>query len=94
MFSRALATMPPAVRCDWNNLSPALEAAEEQVYGKLNCNQRDSANAMIFWRATPAFARGANDVRTEWFARRTLIRALDQAMTHHGMRNEPSTTTR
>lgn len=90
MFSRALATMPPAVRCDWNNLSPALEAAEEQVYGKLNCNQRDSANAMIFWRATPAFARGANDVRTEWFARRTLIRTLDQAMTHHGMRNEPS----
>jgi hypothetical protein len=28
-------------------------------------------------------------VRTEWFARKTLIRSLDQAVTHHGMRNSP-----
>ena len=89
MFSRALAAMPEKVRCDWNDLSEAMEGADVQAYRGLNCRQRDSANAALFWRATPAFARGGNDVRTEWYARRTLIRSLDQAMTHHGMRNSP-----
>ena len=87
MFALSLAAMPPAVHCDWNNLSVALEGADAESYRSLNCRQRDSANAVLFWRATPAFARGGNDVRTEWFARKTLIRSLDQAMTHHGMRN-------
>ena len=66
-----------------------VEGAEVGAYRALTCRQRDSANAALFWRATPAFARGGNDVRTEWYARRTLIRSLDQAMTHHGMRNSP-----
>ena len=89
MFALALAAMPEKVRCEWNDLSPALEPADREGYKQLTCRQRDSANASLFWRATPAFARGGNDVRTEWYARRTFIRSLDQAMTHHGMRNSP-----
>jgi hypothetical protein len=88
MFTLAMAAAPPGVRCDWNNLAPVLEADVDR-YRALNCPQRDSANAILFWQATPAFARRGNDVRTEWYARKTLLRALDQAMTHHGMRNSP-----
>ena len=88
MFALAMASMPEAVHCDWNNLSVVLES-DLDSYRALTCRQRDSANAVLFWRATPAFARGANDVRTEWYARKTLIRSLDQTMTHHGMRNSP-----
>ena len=86
MFTLAMAGMPQAVRCDWNNLAIVLETDVDR-YRALNCRQRDSANAVLFWRATPAFTRKGNDVRTEWYARNTLIRSLDQAMTHHGMRN-------
>jgi hypothetical protein len=89
VFALALAAMPEKVHCEWNDLSSALESADLESYRGLTCRQRDSANASLFWRATPAFARGGNDVRTEWYARRTLIRSLDQAMTHHGMRNSP-----
>lgn len=88
-FAQSLAAMPESVRCDWNNLSVALEGSEAKDYRALDCRQRDSANAVLFWRATPAFARGGNDVRTEWYARKTFIRTLHQAMTHHGMRNSP-----
>src|SRR5262245_37391278 len=76
MFALALAASPESVHCDWNNLRPVLET-DLDSYRALSCRQRDSANAVLFWRATPAFSRGANDVRTEWFARKTLIRALD-----------------
>jgi hypothetical protein len=86
IFALSMAAMPPAVRCDWNNLATVLETDVDR-YKSLNCGQRDSANAVLFWRATPAFARGGNDVRTEWYARKTLVRSLEQAMTHHGMRN-------
>ena len=86
MFALSMAAMPESVHCDWNNLATVLES-DVGRYRALNCRQRDSANAVLFWRATPAFARGGNDVRTEWYARKTLIRALDQAVTHHGMRN-------
>ena len=89
VFALALAAMPEKVHCEWNDLSSALESADLESYRRLTCRQRDSANASLFWRATPAFARGGNDVRTEWYARKTLIRSLDQAMTHHGMRNSP-----
>jgi hypothetical protein len=89
MFSLALAAMPEKVRCEWNDLARALEPEDREGYRPLTCRQRDSANANLFWRATPAFARRGNDVRTEWFARQTLIRSLDQAMTHHAMRNSP-----
>lgn len=85
-FAGALRSMPEQVRCDWNDLDPILDPEDLGSYRKLDCRGRDSANAVLFWRATPVFARGGNDVRTEWFARRTLIRALDQAIIHHGTR--------
>lgn len=85
-FATALAAMPEPLRCDWNNLDPALDPDDLRPYRKLECRGRDSANAELFWRATPLFARGGNDVRAEWFARHTLVGAIEQAIIHHGTR--------
>lgn len=86
LYRIALAQAPMGVRCDWNHLGQALDGEERILYNRLDCRQRDSANAGLFWRATPAFSRPGNDVRVEWFARQTLIRAFGEAITHHGQR--------
>jgi hypothetical protein len=86
MFVQAQAQAPMGVRCTWNILGEALETPERILYSRLDCRQRDSANALIFWRATPAFSRPGNDVRAEWYSRQTLIRAFGEAITHHGQR--------
>ncbi|HEX9894397.1 MAG TPA: hypothetical protein VGA78_10760 [Gemmatimonadales bacterium] len=85
-FTAMLSQMPSEERCRWNDLELVLEPDDREPYQRLDCGQRDSANAVLFWRATPLFARGGNDTRTEWYARQVLVRALDRAITHHGMR--------
>lgn len=85
-FAAAVAAMPEGVRCAWNDLDAVLDPEDLGRYRKLDCRGRDSANANLWWRAMPLFARGGNDVRTEWLARQTLVRALQQAIIHHGTR--------
>ena len=85
LYSRAMAQAPMGVRCDWNHLGHALEPQEKAVYDRLDCRQRDSVDAYLFWRARPAFSRPGNDVRVQWFARMTAIRAYGEGVTHHGM---------
>ena len=86
MYVKAQAQAPMGVRCDWNHLGEILEPQEKILYDRLDCRQRDSANAWRFWRATPAFSRPGNDARAEWYSRKTLIRAFGEAITHHGQR--------
>lgn len=83
-FDAALAAMPERVRCEWNDMETALEAEDREPYERLGCAERDSANTVLFFGATPLFSRAGNDVRTEWYARHTLIHALQGAVTHHG----------
>lgn len=85
LYTRAMAQAPMGVRCDWNHLGQALEPPEKAVYDRLDCRQRDSADAYLFWRGRPAFSRPGNDVRVQWYARMTAIRAYGEGVTHHGM---------
>jgi hypothetical protein len=85
LYSKAMVQAPMGVRCDWNHLGHALEPQEKAVYDRLDCRQRDSVDAYLFWRARPAFSRPGNDVRVQWFARLTAIRAYGEGVTHHGM---------
>jgi hypothetical protein len=85
-FAAALREMPVAERCEWNDLSLVLETEDDEEYKDLDCSGRDSANAMLFWRARPLLHRPGNDVRTDWYSRQVLVRALDGAITHHGNR--------
>jgi hypothetical protein len=85
LYARAMALAPMGVRCDWNHLGQALEPQEKAVYDRLDCRQRDSVDAYLFWRGRPAFSRPGNDVRVQWYARMTAIRAYGEGITHHGM---------
>jgi hypothetical protein len=85
LYARAMSQAPMGVRCDWNHLGQALEPQEEAIYDRLDCRQRDSADAYLFWRGRPAFSRPGNDVRVQWYARMTAIRAYGEGVTHHGM---------
>ncbi|HET9513406.1 MAG TPA: hypothetical protein VFO95_05700 [Gemmatimonadales bacterium] len=84
-FAAALEEMPEADRCEWNDLSVVLEP-EDEAYQNLDCIQRDSANALLFWRSRPLLRRPGNDVRTDWYSRQVIVRALEGAITHHGNR--------
>jgi len=85
-FDRALLAMPDEDRCHWNNLEDLLEGDLHGEYKQLSCAARDSANRVIFWLARPRFRVAGNDVLTAWYARNTLVRALEGAITHHGSR--------
>jgi hypothetical protein len=85
-FAAALHEIPEEERCEWNDLSPVLESEDDEAYQDLDCTQRDSANAVLFWRARPLLRRPGNDVRTDWYSRQVLVRALEGAITHHGNR--------
>ncbi|HKP28174.1 MAG TPA: hypothetical protein VJU15_02185 [Gemmatimonadales bacterium] len=85
LYTKAMSLAPMGVRCDWNHLGQALEPQEKAIYDRLDCRQRDSVDAYLFWRGRPAFSRGGNDVRVQWYARQTAIRAYGEGVTHHGM---------
>jgi len=85
LYAKAMSQAPMGVRCDWNHLGQALELQEKLIYDRLDCRQRDSADAYLFWRGRPAFSRPGNDVRVQWYARMTAIRAYGEGVTHHGM---------
>ena len=85
LYSKAMSKAPMGVRCDWNHIGQALEPQEKLIYDRLDCRQRDSVDAYLFWRGRPAFSRPGNDVRVQWYARMTAIRAYGEGVTHHGM---------
>jgi hypothetical protein len=85
-FGSALAAMPEAMRCQWNDLEPLLEDDLAAEYRRLDCRARDSANAVLFWLGRPRFTERGNDLRTEHYARHTLVASLEDAITYHGTR--------
>ena len=92
LYTKAMSQAPMGVRCDWNHLGQALEPQEKAIYDRLDCRQRDSVDAYLFWRGRPAFSRPGNDVRVQWYARMTAIRAYGEGVTHHGMTPALSST--
>ncbi|HEY8831682.1 MAG TPA: hypothetical protein VIM21_04180 [Gemmatimonadaceae bacterium] len=77
VFSVALAEMPSATRCHWVNLSPLLDDDLRGTYRKMSCEQRQAANARIWWMADPLYITPGNERRTEHFSR-VLHTALEQ----------------
>jgi hypothetical protein len=70
-YTRALAEMPWAMRCQWNDLTPLLDGDALNNYTKLDCDARENANRRIWWLSDPLFSTPGNERRTEHFARLT-----------------------
>jgi hypothetical protein len=68
-FSVALAGMPSLTRCHWMDLSPLLDGDVRGTYKKMTCEQRETANARIWWLADPLYMTPGNERRTEHYSR-------------------------
>jgi hypothetical protein len=82
-FAVALAAMPSAQRCAWDDIGLVLDGAARRRYDRTACEARAPFEARFWWLARPLLASPANDLRTEWLARRTMVLVLrDAASTH------------
>ena len=70
-FNEALAKMPEAQRCDWQNIAPWLKKADSLTYLAKSCQERIAYNTRVFWLGKPFAHVDGNDLRNELFARRT-----------------------
>ncbi|MDB4906079.1 MAG: hypothetical protein JWO05_863 [Gemmatimonadetes bacterium] len=84
-FARALAQMSEKQRCAWNDIEPLLDGALRARWKASDCATRARIAAYAWWRATPAMGHDGNDLRTEYFARRTLMLLWDGTATPHGV---------
>ncbi len=70
-FNSALAQMPEAQRCEWQNVAPWLHKADSLAYLAKSCDERLAVNKKIFWLGKPFAHLDGNDLRNELLARRT-----------------------
>lgn len=83
-FSRALARMPPAERCAWNDLSFLLDGAARERYEALSCGERDAFEERFWSLADPLYLVPGNDRRTEHLSRGVLDRLQEDAASPSG----------
>ncbi|MDE3052764.1 MAG: hypothetical protein KGJ70_02680 [Gemmatimonadota bacterium] len=79
-YDRALDAMPDRTRCRWTDLSTLLDGAAADRYRQLGCAERGPFDRRLWWLAQPFYSLGANDRRTEHFARRTMVEIARQSV--------------
>ena len=78
-FREALVAMPDDERCRWTDVNLLVDGSLADRLDHLGCKGRDTLTERIWWVATPFFLVGANDLRTEHFARMTRARMEEAA---------------
>ncbi|BAH39676.1 MAG TPA: hypothetical protein DGD08_14015 [Gemmatimonas aurantiaca] len=73
-FGRALAAMPEAQRCAWDDLTLWLDPAMHANYKALGCSGRGAENARVFRLGQPLWMLPGNDLQNEWYSRFTMSR--------------------
>jgi hypothetical protein len=84
-FHDALAAMPNEERCRWEDIRLLVDDDVSDRLEKLGCAGRDTLAARVWWLATPFYLIGANDVRTEHFARMVRARMEERARSTMGL---------
>lgn len=84
-FAIALDDMTSTTRCHWTDLTPLLDDDIRGRYRKLQCAQRDSINARIWWLADPLYMTSGNERRTEHFSRVTQTALQQDAVNTYGL---------
>ena len=75
-YGAALSHMPEAQRCKWTDISMLLEGDPLKQYDKLSCEKRAAFETKFWALSRPLFLVPANDLRTEHFARLTMVEMI------------------
>jgi hypothetical protein len=75
-FADALAMMPPADRCAWNDLRVLLPEELAEHYASTPCEERRAFETRVWWLSDPLWSEPGNERRAEQFARKVLITML------------------
>ncbi len=80
-FAKALAAMPPRLRCEWSDIGLLLDPGARMTYRRFECGrpERDAYAERLWWLAKPLYASPGMDTRTEWLSRMTMVRILEDA---------------
>ncbi len=85
-FRAALGAMPAEERCHWSDITLLLDDAAAARYRRLGCALREPVEARAWWLARPLFLLPGNDRLTEHYARRTMARLWEDAISAYGLR--------
>jgi hypothetical protein len=75
-FADALAAMPRAERCAWNDLRVLLPVELQGPYGNTPCDERGEFERQVWWLSDPLWSEPGNERRAEQLARKVLITML------------------
>ncbi len=80
-YAASLRLMPARLRCDWSDASVLLDEYTIRTYHRYACGtaERTQYEARMWWLAKPLYALPGVDTRTEYFARMTMVRMLEDA---------------
>ena len=84
-FTAALEQMTEPERCRWQDITLLLEDKAKKKYEKLACAERAAFEARFWALSRPLHMLPANDLRTEHFARLTMIEMLRTSRYPHPM---------
>ena len=72
-FAAALAAMPPAEHCAWNDHHLVIAFESRDKYSDASCDKRDALNDRIWWLADPLFIEPGNERRVEQYVRLVVL---------------------
>jgi hypothetical protein len=84
-FAGALDAMPVDQRCRWTDVSMFVDGEAGKRYRRLPCSDRAAFERRFWWLSQPLYAVSGNDLRTEFFARRTMSRLEQQARSGYNL---------
>jgi hypothetical protein len=84
-FTRALSGMSPEQRCRWTDISLFVDGTAAKRYRRLPCADRAVLERRFWWLSQPLYSLPGNDLRTEFFARRTISRLEQQARSAYNL---------
>ena len=84
-FALALDVMTERERCEWRDLKLLLDDDLLKDYRDLTCARRLAFERRVWWLARPMLSSSGNDARSEYYARLTYARFLEDAPSVHAL---------
>jgi hypothetical protein len=85
VYDVAIGAMGPAQLCEWFDLSLILDGPVERQLSRASCETRRALANRLWTLAQPLWSIAGNDLRTEYFARRTMASILARSDNAHGI---------